>query len=59
MLTLVTAYNVHQLIALTKMNMPVYHFMVFGVFFLVLWNPEIVSLKVAWEKISDEKSENL
>ncbi len=56
--TLVTVHKAHQLIALALMNTPVYHLMVFRVL-LVLWNPEIVSFKIACEKMSDEKSKNL
>ncbi len=51
--------KVHQLIALIKTNPPAFHLIVFQVFLLVLWNPEILSLKITWEKMSNEKSENL
>ncbi len=51
--------NKVQLTASDKMNTPIYHLIVFGVFWLVLWNPEIVSLKIECKKINEEISENL
>ncbi len=50
---------VHQLITVAKTNIPVYVLIIFKVFLLVLSNPEIVSLKITDEKMSDENSENL